>query len=148
MIVLFTLQNGSSFQLVPGNFFLLGRLSRTMFRVIINCLPGLKTLIKRTEVSRHHGSPIEGPLNPSIPQCCHVRGFSRGVLNLTPLMTRDARLSEISTPDHCSFPSLFVSQLENMPEQMHVIQSNVKFCQISLMRIFCFEALLFWLRFM
>ena len=78
----------------------------------------LTLAIRETGVSRHNGGPTEGP--PCTLQCNGILGCysgSRGALNWSPLMLRDASLS-----DSCRFSNLIYTQSSSV----HTISSGLK----------------------
>ena len=57
-----------------------------------------RTAVRKTDVSRHHGGPMENPLEHH--SNILLRGLRRDI-NCAPMMLRDAGLSDSYTSDRC-----------------------------------------------
>ena len=79
--------------------------------------PDWKTYIGCQRGWRHNGGPIDGPSNPSIPQCCDVKGYES---------TPNTRLQDSCTPDRCSFSSLTPNVAKILQESLqHRLKQSV-----------------------
>ena len=80
--------------------------------------------VRQPNVSRHNGAPIEDPLKPlnTIVLWC-TKGMNE-VLNNSPMMPRDAILSDRYTSDRWCFSRPMYTERISLPKTAHYIQIN------------------------